>query len=250
MGRRMKKLAAASVIAIASTLGVSGTANAQFFGGIVYDPTNYAQNLLTATRTLTMINNQVKQLTNEAQMLVNEAKELASLPFTARVQLNQRLVEIETLIRTAKGLAYDVASIDASFRALFPEDYSSVSNAAMASDARVHWEEASRAFHDSMIMQAKIAETISADMTDLDAIVSKSETAVGNLQAAQAGNQLLALQAQQLADLTATVAAQGRAQSLQAAQQAAAQDQGREQLRRFLSPGAGYQATNVTMFHP
>ena len=132
MRRRMKNLAAASVIAIASTFAVCGTASAQFFGGIVYDPTNYAQNLLTATRTLTMINNQVKQLTNEAQMLVNEAKELANLPYSARVQLNQRLTEIETLIRTAKGLAYDVASIDASFRALFPEDYSYVSNALSA----------------------------------------------------------------------------------------------------------------------
>ena len=49
---------------------------------------------------------------------------------------------------------------------------------------------------------------------------------------------LIALQAQQLADLTATVAAQGRAQSLEAAQRTSAQDQGREQLRRFLTPGA------------
>ena len=47
-----------------------------------------------------------------------------------------------------------------------------------------------------------------------------SQSATGALQAAQAGNQLLALQAQQLADLTAAVAAQGRAQSLEAAQRA------------------------------
>jgi type IV secretion system protein TrbJ len=69
------------------------------------------------------------------------------------------------------------------------------------------------------------------------------------LQASQAGNQLLALQAQQLADLTAAVAAQGRSQALVAAQQSAAQDQGREQLRRFLTQGAGYQPSTVEMFH-
>ena len=79
--------------------------------------------------------------------------------------------------------------------------------------------------------------------------MSSIQSATGALQAAQAGNQILALQAQQLADLTAAVAAQGRAQSLQAAQQAAAQDQGKEQLRRFLTPGAGYQPTTITMFH-
>ena len=68
------------------------------------------------------------------------------------------------------------------------------------------------------------------------------------MQATQAGNQILALQAQQLADLTAVVAAQGRAQTFEAAQQAAAQEQGREQLRRFLTPGEGYQPGNVAMF--
>ena len=56
-------------------------------------------------------------------------------------------------------------------------------------------------------------------------------------------------QAQQLADLTAVVAAHGRAQNLESAQHAAAQDQGREQLRRFLTQGAGYQPTTVQMFH-
>jgi P-type conjugative transfer protein TrbJ len=64
----------------------------------------------------------------------------------------------------------------------------------------------------------------------------------------QAGNQLLALQARQIADLTALVAAQGRAQALEAAQRAAAQDQAREQLRRFLAPGTGYKPTRVEMF--
>ncbi|MEY9460225.1 P-type conjugative transfer protein TrbJ [Bradyrhizobium ottawaense] len=79
--------------------------------------------------------------------------------------------------------------------------------------------------------------------------MTSSQSASGALQATQAGNQILALTAQQLADLTAGVTAQGRAQSLEAAQRAAAQDQGREQLRRFLTPGQGYQLSNVQMFH-
>ncbi|MCP3402800.1 hypothetical protein [Bradyrhizobium sp. CCGB20] len=87
------------------------------------------------------------------------------------------------------------------------------------------------------------------DRIQTSALVTSSQSASGALQAAQAGNQILALQAQQLADLTAAAAAQGRAQSLEAAQRASAQDQGREQLRRFLTPGQGYQSSNVQMFH-
>ena len=98
-------------------------------------------------------------------------------------------------------------------------------------------------------MQATVVGTF----LDIDrrpsALVNVSQGATGALQASQAGNQLLALQAQQLADLTATVAAQGRAQSLDLAQRTAAQDQGREQLRRFLTQSQGYQPTTVQMFH-
>jgi P-type conjugative transfer protein TrbJ len=103
---------------------------------------------------------------------------------------------------------------------------------------------------DSLRVQAGVVGNLDTNRTQMSALVTSSQSATGGLAATQAGNQLLALQAQQLADLTAAVAAQGRAQSLEAAQRASAQDQGKEQLRRFLSPGAGYQSTTVTMFHP
>ena len=35
-------------------------AQAQLFGGIVFDPTNYAQNLLTAARELQQVNNEIQ----------------------------------------------------------------------------------------------------------------------------------------------------------------------------------------------
>jgi P-type conjugative transfer protein TrbJ len=80
------------------------------------------------------------------------------------------------------------------------------------------------------------------------ALVGQSQGATGALQATHAGNQLLALQAQQLADLVAVVAANGRAQALVDAERAAAAEQGREQRRRFLTPGSGYQPGNAQMF--
>lgn len=56
------------------------SANAIFgFGDIVFDPTNYGRNLLTAARTLQQVNNQIRQLRNEAQMLLNQSKNLTRL---------------------------------------------------------------------------------------------------------------------------------------------------------------------------
>jgi type IV secretion system protein TrbJ len=103
--------------------------------------------------------------------------------------------------------------------------------------------------HDALRVQAGVVANLDTNRTQMSALVTSSQSATGALQATQAGNQLVALQAQQLADLTATVAAQGRAQGLEAAQRTSAQDQGREQLRRFLTPGVGYQPTSVQMFH-
>jgi P-type conjugative transfer protein TrbJ len=69
------------------------------------------------------------------------------------------------------------------------------------------------------------------------------------LEATQAGNQLAAVQTRQLADLTGLIAAQNRAQALEAARKAEAEGQAQEQLRRFLANGRGYQPQPVQMFH-
>ena len=54
---------------------------------IVFDPNNYAQNVLTAARALQQINNQITALQNQAQMLINQARNLASLPYSSLQQL-------------------------------------------------------------------------------------------------------------------------------------------------------------------
>ena len=86
--RRFPRLAGASLLALtlAAPLALApvftGPAHAFFgFGRIVYDPTNHAENLLTAARTLEQISNQITSLQNEAQMLINQARNLASLPY-------------------------------------------------------------------------------------------------------------------------------------------------------------------------
>jgi P-type conjugative transfer protein TrbJ len=102
---------------------------------------------------------------------------------------------------------------------------------------------------DALRVQATVVGNLDTHRKEMSTLVSSSQGATGAVQVGQAGNQLLGLQAQQLADLTAAVAAQGRAQNLEIAQRTAAQDQGREQLRRFLAPSRGYQPSGVRMFH-
>ncbi|MEG3125098.1 P-type conjugative transfer protein TrbJ [Sphingomonas sp. GB1N7] len=238
---------AVSSLAVALIVA-SVPADAQF-GGIVYDPSNYAQNVLTAARSLQQINNQIQQLQGQATSLINQARNLASLPFSSLAQLQAQVQRTQQLLNSAQRIAYDVQSIDQVFSTKYRGVSMSASDQALVAGAKDRWENSVGAFEDALKVQAGVVGNIDGAKATMDQLVTSSQSASGALQATQAGNQLLALQSQQLSDLTALLAAQGRAQSLDAAQRAAAQDQAREQLRRFLTPGTGYQRGAVSMFH-
>lgn len=223
-------------------------AHAQF-GGIVYDPTNYSQNVLTAARTLEQINNQIKSLQNQAQSLINDAKNLAALPTSTLAELQDQVRQTQQLLGNAQRIAYSVQSIDQAFSSRYRGTAMSGSDKALVDNARARWEDSVGALEDALKVQAGVVGNLDGSRAVMDRLVTASQSASGALQVTQAGNQLLALQARQIADLTALVAAQGRAQALEAAQRAAAQDQAREQLRRFLAPGTGYRPSRAQMFH-
>ena len=215
---------------------------------VVYDPTNYVQNVLSAARALEQINNQIQSLQNEAQMLINQARNLASQPYSSLHQLQQSVQRTQALLGQAQRIAFDVQQIDQAFQSQYSNISLSTSDQRLVSDARSRWQNTVGGLQDALRVQAGVVGNIDTNRAEMAALVGQSQGATGALQATQAGNQLLALQAQQLADLVAVVAANGRAQALVDAERAAAAEQGREQRRRFLTPGSGYQPGNARMF--
>ena len=242
--KAIRRLAAVSALEL-----LIGFATPSWAQVVVFDPNNYVQNLLTAARALQQINNQITSLQNQAQMLINQARNLASLPYSSLHQLQASIQRTQQLLNQAQRIAYDVQKIDHAFSTTYATASSGTSSQVLVSNAQARWQTSVAALQDALRVQAGVVANLDTNRTQMSALVTSSQSAMGALQATQAGNQLIALQAQQLADLTATVAAQGRAQNLEAAQRTLAQDQGREQLRRFLTPGVGYQPTSVQMFH-
>ena len=218
------------------------------FSGIVYDPTNHAENLLTAARTLEQINNQIAQLQNEAQMLINQARNLASLPHSSLGQLQASVQRTQQLLSEAQRIAHAVADIERAFT----EDYGAAAGTGdfdtRVRGARERWETSIAGYEDALRVQAGVVGNIDSARAEMQALVAQSQGATGALQATQAGNQLLALQSTQMADLTAAIAAQNRAQALEAARRASAEAQARENLSRFLDYSTGYEPTAVRMF--
>ncbi len=204
-------------------------------GGIVHDPRNYAQNILTAARTLEQINNQIKQLQNQTTSLLNEAKNLASLPTSTLGELQGQVDQTRQLLSEAQRIAYDVKDVQSAFEGRYKGASLAGSQATMVANADARWKDSVGAFEDAMKVQAGIVGNLGVTRQSIGTLVNASQSAAGALQAAQAGNQLLALQSQQLADLTAAIVAQGRAQAVDAARSAAAEAEARERFRRFRS---------------
>ena len=216
---------------------------------IVFDPSNYAQNVIQAARALEQINHQITSLQNEAQMLNNQARNLASLPFSSLQQLQQSVQKTQQLLNQAQNIAFDVQKIDQMFSQKYGNVSMSATDRQLVADARSRWQNTVGSLQDAMRVQAGVVGNIDTNRTQMSNLVSQSQGATGALQATQAGNQLLALQSQQLSDLVALVSANGRADALTQAERAAAAEQGREQRRRFLTPGSGYTPGNATMFN-
>lgn len=231
--RRLAGVVVASLLA-AGPLATS-TARAQF---TVFDPTNYAQNVLQAARALQTINNQISSLQNEAQMLLGQAKTLASLPYSTLATLQAQVDRTRELLGQAQALAYDVASIQKAFTTNYGAVSLSASEADLTARADARWTTAMAGFQDALKLQAGVVEGLGASRDQLTGLVGASQGAVGGLQAAQAGNQLLALQSQMLADLIALTAAQGRAQALEAADQAAARADAKARFAKFMGSGS------------
>ena len=246
---RSRAMALAATMLAAAPLALSPMIATPAHAIIVFDPSNYAQNVLTAARTLEQITNQITSLQNEAQMLINQAKNLASLPYSALQTLQQNVQRTQQLLQQAQGIAFNVQQIDQMFAQKYGNVSMSASNQQMVAYARSRWQNTVGGLQDAMRVQAGVVGNIDTNRTQMSALVSQSQSAGGALQAAQAGNQILALQSQQLSDLVALLASNGRASALTEAERTAAAEQGREQRRRFLTPGSGYQPGNAQMFN-
>lgn len=240
MKKQLLAAAAASLIAIAPA------AHAQW---VVIDPTNLAQNIMTAANTLEQINNQIKQLQNQAQSLMNQARNLTSLDFSALNELRAALSATNQLIQQGQGLAFNVAQMETDFRRLYPESYSAaISGTQMATDARTRWTNSLEALRTAAKVQSQAVQNFTSDERTLTDLVNRSQSAAGALQAMQATNQLLALQSRQAMQAQQLQITQDRATALEQARQVAVQERAREVRRRFQGDGTAYTPFTVNFY--
>ena len=207
----------------------------------VIDAANLVQNIETAARALQQVNNQIHQLQNEAQMLMNEAKNLTGLNFSDLNQLLTSLSRTGQLIQQAQGLSFNLTQMETQFARFYPTAYTaSTSGSQMSVDAHTRWQNSLEALRTATQLQSQAVQNFSSDAQVLTDLVNGSQSAAGALQAAQATNQLLALQSRQAMQAQQLQITEERAAALEQARQVAVQERSLEVRRRFQGSGTPY----------
>jgi len=240
INKRIITLAAIAVLGFAQT----PAANAQFFGGIVYDPTNYAQNFRTAVHNYSQLIRQAQQLRNEANMLINQAKHLSKLDVNSVNELNHILGEIAYLNTQAENVAYEVNRTRQLVQQHYPEDYLNMSEDEVLAQAETQWKMSQRAYNEAMVMQSKMVESLESDRVILNQLMNSSHGAIGELQATQSTNQLMGLLVKQSMQAQHMAITQARADSIEAARRIALEEEGRARHKKFMGSRSAYNGSN------
>jgi P-type conjugative transfer protein TrbJ len=218
-------------------LGIADTA-------VVFDPSNYASNLIQQYEAVkntianaTMIANQAMQLEHEAQSLVYQAQNLQKNPLQLLEQLRTLWNQYNGVLRDADGLTYALVQSGAKFQATYPDLVGTDAGTTIAdiSAASSRMLGSIRKASQSAIKSQSIYERLCQQLDAEQQALAAAQTAQGALQIAQAQAQLQGLTNEQLATLAQIEATNGRVTTEWIMKQAADEEAGRARQERWVS---------------
>ncbi|HVY02194.1 MAG TPA: hypothetical protein VG983_00945, partial [Caulobacterales bacterium] len=192
---------------------------------VVFDPTNYAENVLTAARSLEQIHNQISQIEQQAKMLTRNPLQLSP-------ELSSAIGEARQLFGAAKGLAFEIDRLSDDLRTLYPDTWKDFDLGQIGSRTDQWLTEDRAALERAMRAEAQAAKAIEAMQPRIDRALQSSADADGQTGAVQASNQLLGINAAQLAEIHALLVAQSRALTTERLGRIAREERAQEIQRR------------------
>lgn len=217
-----RTLIASALCALTLASGTATPARAQM---AVIDPANLAQSI-------TQVSHMVEQLRNQVTQIEQATAMLRQNPLQLSPELSQSISEARALFDRVEGLAFEADQLGDDLRTLYPEtwDGHDLDGVLEQSD---RWLAESRAsLERAMEAEARAARSIDGARTRIDRAMQSSSSAEGQTGAIQAGNQLLGVQASQLAEIHALLIVQGRALETERMERLAREERAGEIRRR------------------
>lgn len=190
---------------------------------IVYDPRAHVQTSLQAAR-------QLETLANQARQLANQARSLAASPYSHLAETSATLRDIGELASTVRGTASTIEGVQRQFETLYPDNLSATDLLGLGAARTTH---ARRTAQDVARTTAELQRLTAGRDARLRGALAASEGAQGQTAAIQSSSQVLAVLAEDLATMRATLLVQSRLMSEATARQAAERETAIEARRRF-----------------
>jgi P-type conjugative transfer protein TrbJ len=153
-------------------------------------------------------------------------------PLQLSPELSQSIGEARQLFTAAQGLAFEANRIGEDLRALYPETWENFDLDDVLGQSEQWLRESRLSVERAIEAEARAIQSIERTQGRIDRALSSSSSAEGQTGAIQAGNQLLGIQASQLAEIQALLVAQGRALQTERMEQIAREERAREVQRR------------------
>lgn len=242
----MLKILGASLVLLLLLLGMANPAAAQL---VVSDPTNIAQNTITAASEVTSVVNQGVQIANEFKQIEMMVRDLEKLSPQNLAELSDAIQRLGDLYDRANQIGMKWGDIGDEFDALY-EGYDPERDGIQGYRAkRKKWQEQTEKSIRAAMISHGAMEDHEARITNLDRMLSASNSASGTLAAIQAGNEIAGVLTKQMMELGKIIIADSRArlsylqeqESRDAANQARAKEKlfdGYGEMKPYARPSA------------
>lgn len=237
----LTQTARVSIIALgALALGAAlpQTARAQW---VVFDPTNFSENVLTEFNTLETTVNQATQISNELRQIALQIQNLQQLsPATLSALLRDYVTDsnqLQSTFTSINGLAANLATSSSRYNTLFPNRQITpgLTAAQVSTQSQAFLTQARSELPGVDQVTAQVAAQTTQQTGDFTTNVSALNAANGNVQALQAVGHIAAQIVTELAQTNALIMAMNQAQTTVSGQQVQDRD---DAARRTLDVSA------------
>ena len=191
----------------------------------VIDPANLAQSI-------TQVAHMVQQLRNQVQQIEQASAMLRQNPLQLSPELSASISEARALFNSVQGIAFEARQLGEDLRTLYPETWENFNLDEVLGQSDQWMAESRRSLERAMAAEARAAASIERTQGAIDRALQSSGGAEGQTGAIQAGNQLLGIQASQLAEIHTLLIAQGRALETERLERIAREERARVIQRR------------------
>jgi P-type conjugative transfer protein TrbJ len=179
---------------------------------LTLDKANLLQSVLVALRTLQSNYNEAKMIINQVQQLENDIKNLKNLRFDVIDEFNSNFVGLYRALGRVDGVIQHLEGLERRFEELYP-DYKDADSNSISKSLQQISRSAREMIEGALSAGAHVVDALPTTQGQIESLTQASQGSVGILQATQAGNQIAATVATQLANLNAQTAAATQATS-------------------------------------